>query len=285
MRQSHDMDCVGSYLREIGATPLLTAQEEVCLAHRCKQGDEEALHRFSVANLRLVVSIARRYQGFGLDLEDLVQEGNLGLMRAVDRFDPERGYKFSTYATWWIRQSIMRAIAEKGRTIRLPVHLGDKIRALQRAEAALAVRLQREPTLSEVASAVSLSQERVQQLRVASRDIESLDVTRDEETGSTLEDMLTDAASPWPGVEVSTHLAQRELRDCVQSALRQLNAQEQRVITLRYGLDGREERRTLQQVGAIMQITRERVRQIEKKALHKLSTVSELAGLVEGGGA
>jgi RNA polymerase primary sigma factor len=281
MVQRNDTDGVGTYLKEIGATPLLTADEEQCLAQQCKHGDEEAKHRFFVANLRLVVHLAQRYQGHGLELDDLIQEGNLGLMRAMERFDPDRGCKFSTYATWWIRQAILRAIAEKGRTIRLPVHLGDKIRALQREEAALTSDLQREPTLSELADAVALSLERVQELRSANRAVESLDVARDEESEITFLDLLSDVSQLPTSEEVYASLAQQELHEHIQAALMHLNAQEQRVITLRYGLDGRDEKRTLQEVGAIMRVTRERVRQIEKKALQKLSTVTDLVRFVE----
>ncbi len=281
MVQRNDTESVRLYLKEIGETPLLTAHEEQCLARQCKHGDAEARHRFFVANLRLVVHLAQRYQGHGLELDDLIQEGNFGLMRAVDRFDPDRGCKFSTFATWWIRQAILRAIAEKGRMIRLPVHLGDKIRALQREEAALTSRLQREPTLTELADVVALSLERVQELRLANRDVESLDVARDEESEITFLDLLSDVSQLPTSEEVYASLAQHELHEHIQAALTHLNAQEQRVITLRYGLDGREEKRTLQEVGAIMRVTRERVRQIEKKALQKLSTVTDLVRFVE----
>lgn len=280
MVQRNDTESVSLYLKEIGATPLLTVDEEHCLAQQCKHGDAEARHRLFVANLRLVVHFAQRYQG-GLELDDLIQEGNLGLMRAVERFDPDRGCKFSTFATWWIRQAILRAIAEKGRTIRLPVHLGDKIRALQREEAALTSRLQREPTLSELADAVALSLERVQELRSANRAVESLDVARDEESEITFLDLLSDVSQLPTSEEVYASLAQQELHEHLQAALTHLNAQEQRVMTLRFGLDGRDEKRTLQEVGAIMRVTRERVRQIEKKALQKLSTVTDLVRFVE----
>jgi len=276
-----DTDTTNQYLTEISKTPLLSGHEEQSLAQQCKQGDEQARHRFFMANLRLVVSIAKRYQVCGLELDDLIQEGNLGLIRAIEGFDPARGCKFSTYATWWIRQAIMRAIAEKGRTIRLPVHLGDKIRVLKREEAVLTLHLQREPTPAELATFVGLSLQRVQGLLTVTQTIESLDVPLYEDTEATLLDVLEEAKAPLPSEEAEMHLAQQELRDRIRAALTHLNTQEQRVITLRFGLDENEAHRTLQEVGAILQVTRERVRQIEKKALHKLSQVSDLVHLIQ----
>ena len=276
-----DIDTTNQYLAEMGATPLLSVHEEQSLAQQCKHGDEQARYRFFMANLRLVVSMAKHYQGGGLELDDLIQEGNLGLIRAIERFDPDRGYKFSTYATWWIRQAILRAIAEKGRTIRLPVHLGDKIRVLQREEAALSLHLHRQPTPAELATSVGLSLQRVQELLTVAQSIESLDVPLYEDTEATLLDVVEEAMVPLPSEEAETHLAQQELRDRIRAALAHLNTQEQRVITLRFGLDGNEAHRTLQEVGMILQVTRERIRQIEKKALHKLSQVSDLVHLIQ----
>jgi len=282
MIDDYPLDATNStdhYLQEIGATPVLTVEEERWLARCIQVGDEEAKRHFIEANLRLVVSIAKRYQGHGLDLNDLIQEGNLGLMRAVERFDATRGYKFSTYATWWIRQAITRALIDKAPTIRLPVHMDETIRRVQKGEAALAQQLQREPTSQELADYLGMRLERIHAISAASPTTISLDLPLGEDEGDTLLDLVEDKRAQSLEETVSARIKQQELRRRIQAALVQLKPQEQRVIQLLYGLDGTNERRTLLQVGTILGITRERVRQVEAKALEKLRQCTVLTPL------
>jgi len=267
------------YLQEIGATPVLTVEEERWLACRIAAGDEQAKQHFIEANLRLVVSVAKRYQGRGLDLNDLIQEGNLGLMRAVERFDAARGYKFSTYATWWIRQAITRALIDQAPTIRLPVHMDETIRRLQKGEAELAQQLHREPTRQELADYLRMRLQRMNAISAASHTTISLDLPVGEDEEDTLLDVVEDKRDQPLEETVSARIKHQELRRRIQAALEQLKPQEQRVIQLRYGLDGTNERRTLLQVGTILGITRERVRQVEVKALEKLRQCTVLTAL------
>jgi len=269
------------YFRDIGSYHLLTAEEEQCLARRIAAGDEQARQQFLESNLKLVISVARRYQGQGLALEDLIQEGNIGLIRAVERFDYRRGFKFSTYATWWIRQAITRALADKKRAIRLPVHVHEDIRHLSLMETTLSLRLQREPTFQELSSELGFTPEKLRDLVAARHSILSLDYPLINDEEQTLADLLEEPLAEQPDETVTAHMQQRELRARIDAALASsLTEREQRVIRLRYGLDGGAESRTLQEVGMILHVTRERVRQLEAKALQKLAQVTELAGLI-----
>jgi RNA polymerase primary sigma factor len=258
-------DATGLYLTDIGSRPLLTAEEEHRMAMRMKAGDEQARGQFVEANLKLVVSVAKRYQGRGLALEDLIQEGNFGLLRAVEKFDATRGYKFSTYAFWWIRQAITRAIADQGRIIRLPVHLGDKLTRLKRVNHRLQQELGREPTLEELAEHMGIGVERVSELLKATLVPMSLDLPLHEDQELDLSDVLEDSTVPAPP-DIASHLALKEL---VEEMLEQLTERERAVLSLRYGLvDG--QGRTLSEVGHTFHVTRERIRQIEARALEKL---------------
>ena len=264
-----ERDLTGQYLSDIGAARLLTFEEEQDMARRIKAGDTHTREQFIAANLKLVVSIAKRYQGRGLALEDLIQEGNLGLLRAVEKFDATRGYKFSTYAFWWIRQAITRAIADQGRTIRLPVHLGDKLNRLKGISLRLQQELGREPTSEELTEHMGISVEKVQELLKASLEPVSLDLPlhdgQDLDLGDVIEDRTT-----LPPPDVAGHLALTEL---VEDLLERLTERERAVLSLRYGLaDGRSW--TLAEVGKVFQVTRERIRQIEARALDKLRSYS-----------
>ncbi|WP_298817684.1 sigma-70 family RNA polymerase sigma factor [Chloroflexus sp.] len=286
------LDAVQHYLQEIGRVSLLTAAEEVELAERIERGNaaeerlatetnltprercellkavqqgEEARRHLIQANLRLVVSIAKKYVGRGLSLLDLIQEGNIGLMRAVEKFDYHKGNRFSTYATWWIRQAVTRAIAEQGRTIRLPVHMSESVGQVKRIADRLAQSLERQPTAEEIAMALGQPVERIQRVLEAARRPVSLETPVGDEGEHTLGDFLTDDDLPTPG-EIA---AQKLLRRDLSAALDQLNDRERRIIDLRYGLiDGR--RRTLEEVGRVLGMTRERARQIEAEALRRL---------------
>jgi RNA polymerase primary sigma factor len=263
------VDATGQYLHDIGSRPLLCAEEEQRMAMQIKAGNEDVRRQFIEANLKLVVSVAKRYQGRGLALEDLIQEGNLGLMRAVEKFDSAKGYKFSTYAFWWIRQAITRAIADQGRTIRLPVHLGDKLNRLKKSSLRLQQELGRSPTAEELAEHMGISAESVQELTKVSQEPVSLDLPLHAGQDLDLSDVIEDRAALAPP-DVASHLALTEL---VEDLLERLTERERAVLSLRYGLaDGRS--RTLEEVGKAFQLTRERIRQIEARALSKLRAQS-----------
>ena len=258
-------DHVKMYLKEIGKVNLLTAEEETELAKKMSEGDEDAKKRLAEANLRLVVSIAKRYVGRGMMFLDLIQEGNLGLIRAVDKFDYTKGYKFSTYATWWIRQAITRAIADQARTIRIPVHMVETINKLVRVSRQLVQELGREPTPEELASGLNMSIEKVREISKISQEPVSLETPIGEEEDSHLGDFIPDDDAPAPSEAASFVL----LREQLQDVLNTLTPREAKVLSLRFGLeDGRQ--RTLEEVGKEFEVTRERIRQIEAKALRKL---------------
>ena len=258
-------DPVRMYLKEIGKVPLLTAEEEIELAKRMELGDEEAKKRLAEANLRLVVSIAKRYVGRGMLFLDLIQEGNLGLIKAVEKFDYRKGYKFSTYATWWIRQAITRAIADQARTIRIPVHMVETINKLIRVSRQLLQELGREPTPEEIAEEMNMPVERVREILKISQEPVSLETPIGEEEDSHLGDFIQDDNVPVPADAAAFTLLKEQLVE----ALSTLTDREQKVLRLRFGLDdGRA--RTLEEVGKEFNVTRERIRQIEAKALRKL---------------
>ena len=258
-------DPVRMYLKEIGKIPLLKPEEEIELAKRMEQGDMAAKKRLSEANLRLTVSIAKRYAGRGMQFLDLIQEGNLGLIKAVDKFDYRKGYKFSTYATWWIRQSITRAIADQARTIRIPVHMVETINRVNRARRALLQEYGREPTPEEVAERMNMSVERILEISKISQEPVSLETPIGEEEDSHLGDFIQDEHIPVPAEEATHALLREQLCEVMDT----LSEREQRVLALRFGLeDGKPH--TLEEVGRDFQVTRERIRQIEAKALRKL---------------
>ena len=258
-------DPVRMYLKEIGRVPLLTAEEEVDLARRMEAGDESARHRLEEANLRLVVSIAKRYVGRGMMFLDLIQEGNLGLLKAVEKFDYSKGYKFSTYATWWIRQAITRAIADQARTIRIPVHMVETINKYIRVSRQLLQELGRDPTPEEIAHRMGLSVARVREIMKISQEPVSLETPIGEEEDTHLYDFIEDEAAPDPADAASMLL----LKEQISEVLTTLAPREAEVLRLRFGLvDGRS--RTLEEVGQNFGVTRERIRQIEAKALRKL---------------
>ena len=258
-------DPVRMYLKEIGRVPLLSAEEEVRLAKRMEQGDEEAKKQLAEANLRLVVSIAKRYVGRGMLFLDLIQEGNLGLIKAVEKFDYGKGFKFSTYATWWIRQAITRAIADQARTIRIPVHMVETINKLIRVSRQLLQELGRDPTPEEIAAAMEIPVERVREIQKVAQEPVSLETPIGEEEDSHLGDFIEDEDAPAPAEAASYIL----LKEQLESVLETLTQREEEVLRLRFGLDdGRS--RTLEEVGQKFGVTRERIRQIEAKALRKL---------------
>ena len=258
-------DPVRLYLREIGRVPLLTADEELALALRMEQGDQDAKKELAEANLRLVVSIAKRYVGRGMLFLDLIQEGNLGLIKAVDKFDYTKGFKFSTYATWWIRQAITRAIADQARTIRIPVHMVETINKQIRVSRQLLQELGREPTVSEIAEEMGISEEKVREIRKIAQDPVSLETPIGEEEDSHLGDFIPDEDALAP----SDAAAYTMLKEQLDEVLGTLTEREEKVLKLRFGLeDGRT--RTLEEVGGEFNVTRERIRQIEAKALRKL---------------
>ena len=258
-------DPVRMYLKEIGNVPLLSTEEEIELAKRVEEGDEAAKKKLTEANLRLVVSIAKKYVGRGMPFLDLIQEGNMGLMKAVDKFDYTKGYKFSTYATWWIRQAITRGIADTGRTIRVPVHMVETINKTLRMTRTLLQELGREPTPEEVAERLNVSVSRVREVLKISRDPVSLDTPIGEEDDSHLGDFIEDDSALSPADSAAFSMLRAELA----TALESLTDRERQVVKLRFGLeDGRA--RTLEEVGKEFNVTRERIRQIEAKALRKL---------------
>ncbi len=258
-------DPVRMYLKEIGRVPLLTAEEEIRLAKRMEEGDEEAKRRLAEANLRLVVSIAKRYVGRGMLFLDLIQEGNLGLIKAVEKFDYNKGYKFSTYATWWIRQAITRAIADQARTIRIPVHMVETINKLIRVSRQLLQELGREPAPEEIAKQMGIPVERVREIMKIAQEPVSLETPIGEEEDSHLGDFIEDQDAPAPAEAASFMLLKEQLEEVLET----LTPREEKVLRLRFGLDdGRA--RTLEEVGQNFGVTRERIRQIEAKALRKL---------------
>jgi RNA polymerase primary sigma factor len=259
-------DSVRLYLREIGKIPLLSAEEELELAKKVSEGDKDAKDKMAEANMRLVVSIAKRYVGRGLDLLDLIQEGNTGLLRAVEKFDHTKGFKFSTCATWWIRQAITRAIADQARTIRIPVHMVETINKLLRTQRRLTQELNREPSNEEIAAAMEIEVDKVEHIMKIKQDISSLDASiRDDEEESVLADFIEDEDTISPEESATNQL----LKEQVKGMLGALTEREQKILKLRFGLeDGKQH--TLEEVGQEFSVTRERIRQIEAKALAKL---------------
>jgi RNA polymerase primary sigma factor len=272
-------DSVRLHLREIGKIPLLTAEEEIALARRVVDGDKRAKDKMAEANMRLVVSIAKRYSGRGLDFLDLIQEGHTGLLRAVEKFDPDKGFKFSTYATWWIRQAITRAIADQARTIRIPVHMVETINKLLRTQRRMTQELNREPTIEELAKELEMEPEKVEYVIKIKQDISSLDagVGRDgEDEDSVLGDFIEDEDSATPEESAANQL----LKEQVQGVLSTLSEREQKIIKMRFGLDNGKSH-TLEEVGQEFAVTRERIRQIEAKALAKLRKHKDAKKLYE----
>ena len=256
------------YLREIGKIPLLSNEEEVDLAYRIVKGEKKAKDKMVEANMRLVVSIAKRYSGRGLDFLDLIQEGNTGLLRAVEKFDPDKGFKFSTYATWWIRQAITRAIADQARTIRIPVHMVETINKVLRATRKLTNELNREPTVEEIAKEMGMEPEKVDYVMKIKQDIASLDATvgRDgDDEDSVLGDFIEDEGRVSPEDAAAAQMLKEQIAEILSS----LSEREQKVVKLRFGIGGGRPH-TLEEVGAEFSVTRERIRQIEAKALSKL---------------
>ena len=261
-------DSVRLYLREIGKIPLLSNEEEVDLAYRIVKGEKKAKDKMVEANMRLVVSIAKRYSGRGLDFLDLIQEGNTGLLRAVEKFDPDKGFKFSTYATWWIRQAIKRAIADQARTIRIPVHMVETINKVLRATRKLTNELNREPSVEEIAKEMGMEPEKVDYVMKIKQDIASLDATvgRDgDDEDSVLGDFIEDEGRVSPEDAAAAQMLKEQIAEILSS----LSEREQKVVKLRFGIGGGRPH-TLEEVGAEFSVTRERIRQIEAKALSKL---------------
>jgi RNA polymerase primary sigma factor len=269
-------DALQLFLNEMGRYPLLTAREEVELAKRIERGDQTAKDRMINSNLRLVVSIAKKYQGHGLSLLDLIQEGIIGLIRAVEKFDWRRGYKFSTYATWWIRQAVQRGVANKSRTIRIPVHIVEREHKISRAERELWAKLKHEPTEEEIAKLSKLPLKQVRETRAAARAVASLDKPLASDTDSSFGDLIA-GESAEPSAEVEVSLAEQALRH----AVGELPDREQEVIKLRYGLNGDRDPVSLEEIGRKLGVTRERVRQLETRALARLSERRELEALHE----
>lgn len=272
-------DSVRLYLREIGKIPLLSGEEEMELARRIVAGDKKAKDKMAEANMRLVVSIAKRYSGRGLDFLDLIQEGNTGLLRAVEKFDPDKGFKFSTYATWWIRQAITRAIADQARTIRIPVHMVETINKLLRTQRRMTQELNREPTIEELAKELEMEPEKVEHVIKIKQDISSLDagIGRDgDDEDSVLGDFIEDEDMVSPEESASNQLLKEQVRDVLSS----LSDRERKIVELRFGL-GNGKSHTLEEVGQEFAVTRERIRQIEAKALAKLRKHKDAKKLYE----
>ena len=267
-------DALQLFLNEAGRYKLLTAAEEVELAKRIERGDKAAKDLLINSNLRLVVSIAKRYQGHGLSLLDLIQEGIIGLIRAAEKFDWRKGFKFSTYATWWIRQAVQRGVANKARTIRIPVHIVEREQRIARAERELIARLERSPTDQEVAHASKLPIKQVREVRAAARAVASLDKPVGEDDSATYGDLFA-SEEALPDEQVELDLTQQALH----AAIAELPEREQQILKLRYGLNGTQEPKSLEQIGQILGITRERVRQLENEALRRLAERREIAAL------
>jgi RNA polymerase primary sigma factor len=267
-------DALQLFMNEIGRYPLLTKEQEVELAKRVERGDAEAKEQMINSNLRLVVSIAKRYQGHGLSLLDLVQEGIIGLIRAVEKFDWRKGFKFSTYATWWIRQAVQRGVANKSREIRVPVHIVEREQRITRAERQLTPKLGRTPTDEELAKAARITPTQVREVREAARAVTSLDRPIGEESGTTFQDLVAGEEESTEQ-EVTVSLAQEALHE----ALDDLPAREREVLKLRYGLNGDRDPASLEEIGRRLGVTRERVRQIEAEALERLAVSREIAAL------
>jgi RNA polymerase primary sigma factor len=270
------VDSLRMYLRSIGRVPLLSAEEEVSLAKRIERGDVAAKQHMIEANLRLVVSIAKGYLGRGMNFLDLIQEGSLGLIRAVEKFDYRRGYKFSTYATWWIRQSVTRAIADKGRTIRIPVHMVDRLNKVSYAERALIQQLGRDPSTAEIAAELQCTTQEVREVQRMAQQPVSLEKPIGDEDDSALADFVEDAAAQTP-FELASEALRRQ---SVEQVLASLPQREREVLEMRYGITG-DRVRTLDEVGRAFNITRERVRQIESRTLKKLQAAPEAQQLRE----
>ncbi len=271
-------DSVRLYLREIGKIPLLTSEEELALANRVVDGEKKAKDQMAEANMRLVVSIAKRYSGRGLDFLDLIQEGNTGLLRAVEKFDPSKGFKFSTYATWWIRQAITRAIADQARVIRIPVHMVETINKLLRTQRRMTQELNREPTIDELAKEMEMEPEKIEYVMKIKQDVNSLDAAvRDDEEDSVLGDFIEDEDTKSPDEAATEQLLKEQVQGILESAL---SERELKIIKMRFGLeDGKNH--TLEEVGHEFAVTRERIRQIEAKALAKLRKHKDAKKLYE----
>jgi RNA polymerase primary sigma factor len=268
-------DSLQLFLNEAGRYKLLTAAEEVELAKRIEQGDSEAKDLMINSNLRLVVSIAKKYQGHGLSLLDLIQEGIIGLIRAVEKFDWRRGYKFSTYATWWIRQAVQRGVANKSRTIRIPVHIVEREQKIARAERQLTLKLERAPSDEEVAKAAKLSLKHVRETRAAARAVASLDRPLGDEGDTAFGDIV----ATHRGADVEEEVVLGLGEDVLRAAIEKLPERERKVIKLRYGMDGDPDPKSLEMIGRELGLTRERVRQIETRALERLAREREIAAL------
>ena len=267
-------DSLQLFLNEAGRYALLTAAQEVELAKRIEAGDKDAKDLLVNSNLRLVVSIAKKYQGHGLSLLDLIQEGIIGLIRAAEKFDWRKGFKFSTYATWWIRQAVQRGVANKARTIRIPVHIVEREQKISRAERELVAKLERPPSDAEVAEAAKLPVKQVREVRAAARAVASLDRPVGEDDSASFGDLFASAEAP-PDEQVEVDLTEKALH----AAVADLPEREQNILKLRYGLNGAQEPKSLEEIGRILGITRERVRQLEAEALRRLAERREIAAL------